>query len=309
MISARVARTAASVCGSRVRRAWASSRCCVHGGRAASEEKLPQTARPVLLRGLEGLANEGWVASLEILPVASFHQRGIDLIEQAFGSRAGGVIGRRRPAPGARQARRDSQVLERFPEAALFQPNPAAEIIDFPRRYGTLATRGQLHGAVQQRRSGRQVALRQAQMSQVAIRALQIQPVQFSDAVGLQKGCFRFRKVATLQKLFAKPVPAKGVELEVAGAIGTVGSLAEQLGRFRHAVLARAQDGQLDQELGQVVAPVLAGHALQGAFDPLHRGFQFSHFGVERCDVDIQHRGVAGVAGPIGQPMRLQEGP
>ena len=132
--------------------------------------------------------------------------------------------------------------------------------------------------------------------------------MQFSDAVGLQKGCFRLRKVAALQELFAQPVPAKGVKLEVAGAIGGVGALAEQLGRFRHAVLPRAQGGQLDQQLGQVVAPVVAGHALQGAFDPLRRGFQFSHFGVERCDVDIQYRGVAGVAGLIGQTMRLQEG-
>ena len=190
----------------------------------------------------------------------------------------------------------------------MFQPDPAAEIIDFPRRYGTLAARRNFHGAVQQHRSGGQVALRQAQTSQVAIRALQIQPVQFSDAVGLQKGCFRLRKVAVLQQFFAQPVPAKGVQFEVAGAIGAVNSLEEQPGRFLHAVLPRAQDGQLDQQLGQVVAPVLSGHALQGAYDPLRRGFQFSHLGVERCDVDIQYRVVAGVAGLIGQTMRLQEG-
>jgi len=132
--------------------------------------------------------------------------------------------------------------------------------------------------------------------------------VQFSDAVGLQQRCFGLGKAAALQELFTQPVPAIGIQLQVAGAIGAVDSLAEQPGCFWHAVLPRAHDSQLDQQLGQMVAPVLAGHALQGAYDPLRRGFQFSHFGVERCDVDIQYRGVAGVAGLIGQTMRLQEG-
>ena len=131
--------------------------------------------------------------------------------------------------------------------------------------------------------------------------------MQFSDAVGFQQGCFRLRKVAALQELFAQPVPANGVKLQVASAIGAVGALAEQLGRFWHAVLPRAQGGQLDQQLGRCSRRSCRTCA-PGAFDPLRRGFQFSHFGVERCDVDIQYRGVAGVAGLIGQAMRLQEG-
>ena len=78
--------------------------------------------------------------------------------------------------------------------------------------------------------------------------------VELAYAVGLEQGRFGQREFAALEVFLAEAVPAVGVEARSPARVGGVDALVKELPRFRHAVLARAQGGQLDQDLRQEAA-------------------------------------------------------
>src|ERR1017187_10609171 len=73
--------------------------------------------------------------------------------------------------------------------------------------------------------------------------------IQLADTGGLQERRLRQCQFAALQVFLAQAVPADRVEVEIACAVCRFDALVEELPRFRHPVLARAQRSQLDQDL------------------------------------------------------------
>src|SRR5206468_7033896 len=99
---------------------------------------------------------------------------------------------------------------------------------------------------------------------------------------------------------------AVGAECEVVCAVGGVDALVKELPRLRHAVLARAQSGQLDQDLRQEAA-VLRVQTVDRALDPLRGGIQFAELRIERCDVYVENCSSAVIVSGLRFAVRLEK--
>src|ERR1039458_7652848 len=91
--------------------------------------------------------------------------------------------------------------------------------------------------------------------------------VQLADPVGLQQRWLRQCQFAALQVFVTQTVPTICVEAEIAVSIRRFDTLVEELPRFRHPILTRAQGSQLDQDLRQILS-VLGVEPSDGTLDP-----------------------------------------
>ena len=249
-------------------------------GPGAPREHRAQAAGPILFGCLEGLADQLGVVCFEVQPVTGLNQCRMDQFQPAFGPHPRGIVGRSIPPPTPRQPDRDAQIRQRVAQPPLGHPHAPAVVIDVPRRNPALRLRGEFHRAIEQCGGRRQVPLLQTQTPEAAVGDVERQVVQLAHAVGLQQGRLGQRQFATLEVLLTQAIAPVGVESDIARAVRGFDSLVEELPRLRHAILAGAKGGQLDQDLRQE-ATILRVQTVNRTLDPLGGRVEFTEFRIE----------------------------